>query len=57
MNTFHQHQRQEASVPVPLFSSSWIALYVYLRDNLSRGSGLTAPADDSPKTGHVARTH
>jgi hypothetical protein len=41
----------------PLFASSWVALYVILRDNLTRGGAWNPPTDDSPKTGDMGHTH
>jgi len=43
--------------PMPLFESSWIALFVILRDNLARGGSWNGPTDDSPKTGDMGHMH
>lgn len=40
---------------VPLFGSSWVALFVLLRDSLSRHAHGTATI--SPKTGSPDRPH
>jgi len=42
---------------MPLFESSWIALFVILRDNLARGGSWNGPTDDSPKTGDMGHMH
>jgi hypothetical protein len=51
MNQVHAHNAQTVAAQVPLFSSSWIALFITLRDNFVRGDLLSLNPVESPKTG------
>jgi len=51
MNRVHVHNAQTVAAQVPLFSSSWIALFITLRDNFVRGDLLSLNPVESPKTG------
>ena len=51
MNRIHAHNAQAVTAQVPLFSSSWIALFITLRDNFARGGLLSLSPVESPKTG------
>jgi hypothetical protein len=57
MSRLSQHQEQALGQPVPLFSSSWVALFVLLRENLSKGGAWNAAASVSPKTGYMDGPH
>lgn len=52
----HQNNRP-ASQPAPLFASSWIALFMLLRDTLTRGTLAAVPVENSPETDPLGRPH
>ena len=54
MNRVHAHNAQTVAAQVPLFSSSWIALFITLRDSFARGDLLSLSPVESPKTADVA---
>ena len=57
MNRVSQHHEQALEQPFPLFSSSWIALFVLLRENLSKGGEWNSSTNVSPKTGYMDGPH
>jgi hypothetical protein len=57
MNQVTTQHHPAACHAQPLFASSWVALYVILRDNLARGGAWNAPTDDSPKAGDMGHMH
>ena len=57
MTRVHHHHEPAMATQVPLFSSSWIALFVTLRDNFARGGEWNPAGNVSPKTGSVGQSH